>query len=444
MNTRSRALAIGWFVLTAASAFGQDGAYDPTFGNAGRTWIDVTSSSSDQGYRLIPMPNGNLFMGGACYPSTSVGESCVAWLTPSGVLANGYGPSGNGTAWLNSFTGWPKDETGISSLAAFPDGRVAIVAVKDSSGGYVGLLRQNGTGLDASVGNGAGYIAPAFTPLLVRITPQSQLIVVGVTGASQDTLLVTRLNSDFRVDTTFGTGGSTTLSFPDGGYYPEGMTLQRDGKIVTIGGAGFGMLGITRMTASGQPDAAFGVNSDGRFETNFGIYSATGKDIVEDKQGRLVFAGEAGLDNSADAEWLVGRLLSGGAIDPSFNGGSPQTFIIVGSTKYNLGACCVALQSDNRIVVAGSEVRPTTDPSLYFGIARFNENGAFDSTYGVGGESYGDLSPEGANVESDSVSSMILVPGGVVVAGHTSVQSNETRFSAAKETIELIFADDFE
>ena len=71
-------------------------------------------------------------------------------------------------------------------------------------------------------------------------------------------------------------------------------------------------------------------------------------------------------------------------------------------------------------------------------------DGSFDGSFGGGGQSYGDMSPEAPNAVSDAPESMVIVPGGIVVGGYTVVTSGEVRFSAAKERIDLLFADDFE
>jgi len=436
-----------FFVLIAAtalasSACAQDGPYDPSFGDGGKTWIDVTPSLSDVGQRLITLPNGNLFMVGGCP------HACAAWLTPLGALATGFGTSGTGTAAFPDFPGWPNDEYyGGSDAAAFADGRIAVPTRKEG-GGYLTVLRADGTGLDPAVGNGAGYVSPPFKPLYVRVTTQQQLIIVGETLDAPAALVVARYDSTLHLDTAFGSGGYRIVGFAEGNASPGGMTLQRDGRIAVIGtilGSTHSIF-IVRLTAGGTPDPNFGVNSDGKFQSNFGnSYGANGNAIVEDKKGRLVIAGLAVTSASGQsAEWLVNRLLGGGATDTSFNGGQPQQFTIVSSSTGNgPQACCVALQSDNRIVVAGTMVRPG-GTGYYFALSRFFDNGGFDPSFGGGGQSYGDMSSQAPNVLSDYPSSLVMVPGGMVVAGSTSVTSNESRFSATRVRIDLLFAADFE
>lgn len=446
-HARSRN-AFRWLASLLAATFApsthaQDGAYDPSFGSVGRTWIDVTSSTSDQGTQLILLPHGNLFMAGVCGDSK---VACAAWLTPAGAPAAGFGVSGTGKAWFSAYTGWPIDAREPAGVAAFADGRVAAAVYKSLGGSYLAMLRADGTGLDPAVGNGAGYVSPPFTVAQVRVTAQQQLIVVGQVQTSPAAIVVARYDSTLHLDASFGNAGSTTIGFPDGDVSPNGMTLQRDGKIVVIGTVYRAprAIAIVRLTAGGNPDPDFGINSDGRYASSYGTtYGTGGTDIVEDKKGRLVFSGYTRTDDNYGGEWLVNRLLSGGAIDSGFNGGAPQQFTIISSTTaYSPHACCVAMQSDGRIVVAGSMVRAGT--GYYFALARFLDDGAFDYSYGGGGQSYGDMSTQAPDVLSDYPSSMVIAAGGIVVGGATQLNSYETRFSAAKARIDPLFAADFE
>ena len=440
-NPLRRAAALMAAATLACSAHAeQDGAYDPGFGSVGRTWIDVTSSNSDESTKLIRLPNGNFFMGGYC-GNTAI--ACAAWLTPSGELATGYGTSGTGTAWFSDFPGWPNDNFGVWDAAAFADGRVALAIQGDNT--HLAVLSADGTGLDPAVGNGAGYISPPFQPLRIRVAAQ-QVLVAGAASTAPYDFVLARYDSSFHLDTSFGNSGYATIAFNDGRFFPYGMTLQRDGKIVVVGSVFStpGALGIVRLTAGGDPDPDFGVNSDGRYESTYASqYGAIGIDIVEDKKGRLVVAGLVGTGTNNEGKWLVNRLLSGGAVDPSFNGGNPQLFAIFDTSREDSpSACCVALQSDNRIVVAGTMDRPVTYDK-YFALARFTDNGAFDSSFGNGGQSYGDMSTQAPNVKTDFPNSLVIVPGGIVIGGTTGA-NGEDRFVATKVQIDLLFAADFE
>jgi hypothetical protein len=79
----------------------------------------------------------------------------------------------------------------------------------------------------------------------------------------------------------------------------------------------------------------------------------------------------------------------------------------------------------------------------YFAVARFTDIGALDSSYGIAGQSYGDMSPQ-PDSHNDVPASMVVVPGGVVIGGATRVTGGELRFSVTKVKIDPLFASNFE
>jgi len=431
----------------ACPAHALDGAYDPSFGDGGRTWIDVSASTTDQGYKLLPLAGGNFFMGGQCG-----GKACAAWLTAAGAKASGYGPAGTGTALFTDFIAWPDDADFIRGAAAFPDGRIALIVGRTGGGAYLVLLRANGTGLDPAIGNGAGYVTVPFTARRVAVTPQQQVIVVGATPTAPLGFNTARYDSNFHLDTTFGTGGSTAIGFPSLDAFPYGIALQKDGKIVVVGYAADSMgvpsVAIVRLQSGGLPDPDFGADADGRYLSKLGnADGASAFQIVEDAQGRLVYVGSARVDGGTGTKWLVNRILGGGAGDASFNNGHPQQFTIGGtSTTSGPQASAVAVQRDGRIVVTGTLTRPLGGDTYgwYFGMARFTDLGYLDSDWEGTGQSYGDMSTQSPFVTTDVVTSLVVVPGGVVIGGYSTVVSDESRFVATKMQIELLFGNGFE
>ena len=433
--------------LTCPPAHALDGAYDPSFGDVGKTWIDVSASTTDQAYKLLQLAGGNFFMGGQCG-----GKACAAWLTAAGAKASGYGSAGTGTTLFTDFIAWPDDADFIRGAAAFQDGRIALIVGRPGASAYLVLLRANGAGLDPTIGNGAGYVTVPFAARRVAVTPQQQVIVAGATPTAPVGFNTARYDSNFHLDTTFGTGGSTAIGFPPLDAFPYGIAVQKDGKIVVVGYAADSMgvpsVAIVRLQSGGLPDQDFGADSDGRYLSKLGnADGASAFQIVEDAQGRLVYVGSARVDGGTGTKWLVNRILGGGAGDASFNNGHPQEFTIGGtSTTSGPQASAVALQRDGRIVVTGTLTRPLGGDTYgwYFGMARFTDLGYFDSDWEGAGQSYGDMSTQSPFVTNDVVTSVVVVPGGVVIGGYSTVVSGESRFVATKMQIELLFGDGFE
>ena len=65
-------------------------------------------------------------------------------------------------------------------------------------------------------------------------------------------------------------------------------------------------------------------------------------------------------------------------------------------------------------------------------------------SYGGNVQSYGDMSPLTNDFRSDAPRSMVIVPGGVVIGGSTTLDGFVTGFSATKIRIDPLFAADFE
>src|SRR5262249_10806719 len=154
-----------------------------------------------------------------------------------------------------------------------------------------------------------------------------------VAGTSDGNLALARYNADGRLDTAFGTGGKVTRHFsaPLAANIHGGIDLAIDpntdplnadaGKIVVAAQLSQGPLVVVRLSTNGTPDASFG---------------------------------------SSGAGYVSISALNGGT------------------------AAAVAVQSDDRVVVAGiNPGSPSTGQDI--GLARFNTDGTPDTTFGSGG-----------------------------------------------------------
>ncbi len=250
------------------------------------------------------------------------------------------------------------------------------------------------------------------------------------------------------LDATFGNDGIVTVAFPAGQSSARAVVLQADGMIVGAGAAGTDV-GLVRVDADGIIDASFG--GVGLVTTNFGDTERANA-IVQQSDGKLVIAGEMSSssvilaryqttgfrDGSFGAGGLVftpgqiaralvlqpdGMLVAGGpgassgfmliryddggAVDPAFGtGGVAGAFY--GSPDLELYA--LALQPDGKIIAAGGG-------GDTIALARFNDDGTPDGTFGTGGEATTTVSAgPAALVTNDSQARAIAVqPDGKVV-----------------------------
>jgi uncharacterized delta-60 repeat protein len=142
--------------------------------------------------------------------------------------------------------------------------------------------------------------------------------------------------------------------------------------------------GVARFTSSGRADSTFGVG--GEVTTTFKPgHSAETSDVYAlaiQTDGKIVAAGQA---IGTTAAFALARYNVDGTLDPAFGSkGEVTTDIPAGPTSSNDYARAMSIQSDGKIVVAGTTV-PSTGTAVNVGLVRYNSNGTLDTTFGTGG-----------------------------------------------------------
>lgn len=217
---------------------------------------------------------------------------------------------------------------------------------------------------------------------------------------------VHRLNPDGVPDTSFGDKGTISIDGP-GTDRLRAVVIQPGGKI-TVGGSADGRARLYRFDAQGKPDPGFGANGIAALTTETVTEHVHSLTIAPD--GKLVAAGET-FDGLGDA--IVWRRDGAtGAPDATFNAGGRFHFGFgVDSTERALG---VAVQPDNRIVVAGN----TTVGTDAF-VARLDPVLGFDTAFRDGGKARLDVGG------GEFANTVTLQPdGNIIVAGRTTVGFN--------------------
>lgn len=203
----------------------------------------------------------------------------------------------------------------------------------------------------------------------------------------------TAIAADGDLDPSFGEEGIALTGIVDGGGSASacGPVVQPDGKILLCstradnGSSGADMF-VARFTADGTLDPSF--SFDGKVTIDFdggdGLDSALG--LALDAEGRVVVVGSTspdGLDDTTD--FAIARLTPDGELDATFGAGSGKrtvAFDLVGGSGDDT-AMDVAIQSNGRILVAGSAERDTgTD----FAVVRLLEDGTTDASFNLTGK----------------------------------------------------------
>ncbi len=277
--------------------------------------------------------------------------------------------------------------------------------------------------LDANFGTGGVVITPIGVEargIAVVLQPDGKFVVAGVgtPDFSQHNLLLARYIADGTLDSAFGTGG---IAMAAGWYWADGVALQADGKIITVGlsyntQSSSSLCTVARFSSGGVIDATFGVG--GTVATQLARPeimdpSTTCDAVALQQDGKIVIA--AGSPAYLGGVGVI-RLNADGSRDVSFGNGGEVVVI----TRYSGGtATGIVVQSDGKIIVGGysSFYIPTGKPSDATGyslgqfvLARFDTTGAIDTTFGQDGIVLG---PAGDPMYQ--LNAVVLQPNGNVV-----------------------------
>jgi uncharacterized delta-60 repeat protein len=270
----------------------------------------------------------------------------------------------------------------------------------------------------------------------VAIQTDGKIVVVGEAplspGQPASKFAVTRYKPDGTLDDTFGGDGKVTTDFPTHSS-AFGVAIQADGKIVVAGravrpGTPVFVFAVTRYHPDGTLDDTFSQN--GKLRTGFEDRSAPGDEVAIQPDGKIVVVGSV-LSSPPGSDpfhrFAVVRYNPDGTLDDTFGGDGKVT------TRIGEGANgdSVAIQSDGKIVVAGTMQKPGFG-QVMFALTRYNPDGALDDTFagngklrtGFGGHpGEGRAGAEGVAVQPD---------GKIVAAGGLFIDDNTAKFALAQ------------
>ena len=500
----------------ALARYNPDGSPDTSFGTGGKVLTQIPGKEDLQSIALVP--DGKILAAGPgtyqdpAHPmdaSYSTGVIDVARYNSDGSLDTSF--SGSGYIYRH-FESSLDDSFHTAAVAVQGDGKVLV-----GSGFKIdfAVWRFNVDGsLDTSFGLGGMGTIPFYYGTLtaggfysygsisnMTIQPDGKILVAGPESINADgglTWAIGRYNSDGSVDDGFGSRGLVGVNqeWFFGHPGPANLLLQSDGKII-MGGRDvtFGTLNLIldRYLPDGSRDPTFhssdipfsgdsawgsgglALSPDGTVllasTLTFGLYrhpqyqaetglarvqgdlpvapaTATasdtpavvqfgdldptfgfqGRTVVNDpspvslpdsiqhrakavavqSDGKILIAGSTGtLRNGGAGDFYLQRLNHNGSIDPTFgNGKSVDTHF--GPVSFSTS---LLIQPDGKIVGGGAtEDSATSTTNADFALARYNRDGSLDSTFGSGGEITTDFPG------NEKVDALALAPGGKIVA----------------------------
>jgi uncharacterized delta-60 repeat protein len=286
--------------------------------------------------------------------------------------------------------------------------------------------RPDGT-LDTSFGNhgrvttdiagGAGDVATALV-----VQADGKLVAAGLTSgpAGQDFALV-RYRPDGTVDPSFGNHGRVTTDFAGGADAAHALIIQADGKLVAAGSATAGTnqdFAIARYHPNGTPDLSFGTGGRATIDIA-GAFDEARALVVQG--GKLVMAGFTFTGDAATGDFALARFTAAGRPDNTFGTGGRVITDFAGGFD---DARALVLQG-GKLVAAGSA---TTSSGPDFALARYDDHGSLDPTFGTGGKVTTDFAPVFG--DADEINALAVQQGKLVAAG-SSFTGGGLRFDFA-------------
>ena len=407
------------FLSVPGAAYAAPGDLDSTFSGDGKLTVDLGGPERGESVALRPNPStpNSIAVAGSITPDES-GESfdfafALINSTGGGVTGNAYNFSGD------------SDESALGIAVQRNDQRVVMVGQTDAGSGGFGVARLDGNlTLDPGF-NTVGWLSgPSGVALDVATQDDRDIVAVGFTGDNDlgDFRIVQytatgQLDPEFSLD---GDGEQTT-DFSNGADQAHAVAIQpADQKIVVAGLAGppgESDFALARYTTAGSLDSSFSA-PDGKLTTDFGGVSFADDVAVQDDGKILV----AGTDNAATGDFALARYNTDGSLDTSFSCDGKQITDFAGNTEVANG---VAVQSDGRIVVAGSSFSQTTVND--FAVARYNPDGSLDT--GFSGDGKQTVPFAATDVATDLV---IQADGNIVLAGYTESSALNGDFALAR------------
>ncbi|MEM7111755.1 MAG: choice-of-anchor Q domain-containing protein [Chloroflexota bacterium] len=242
------------------------------------------------------------------------------------------------------------------------DGSIIVVGTNSNK---LAMVRYSSTGaLDTSFdGDGKLTDTALGTGRDVALQDDGHIVVVGSTNSLN--FGASRYEADGSADDSFGSSGHVTTDM--GGFdQAYGVAIDRYNKIVVVGSNGD--FALVRYKSDGEIDDSFG--DDGKQTTNF-KGSDTAFDVaISDTSYDIIVVGQARDAIGTGTDFAIARYSSSGNLDSDFDSDGKQTLDSGRDDRWD----SVALQSDDKIVVAGTN-------GADFVVARYTSDGSLDTSF---------------------------------------------------------------
>jgi uncharacterized delta-60 repeat protein len=412
----------------------EGGLLDETWTWDGTTWTNRSPATSppprrNMGLAFDPAMDRMVMFGGDGY-SGLLGDTWTwdgsAWRGPdAGKLDTTFSDGMVST----DFTG---GDDSAGGLAILEDGKIVAAGAANAYGlnPMFAVARYEADGsLDATFGGGAVTTDLAWEKVDlandVVLQPDGKIVAAGIveTGVGDTRFAVVRYNSDGTLDTSFSGDGVTRADFSSGTDEAFGTALLSDGRIVAAGTADATSanpkFAVAVFTPDGALDKTFG--GDGKVTTDLSSGLEGASDVAVQSDDRIVVAGESG--SGSNRKFALARYHTDGSLDPSFSGDGKVKIDVAEGGDFALG---VTIAPDGRILAAGGTGSDGSNPM--FGLIRLATDGTLDHLFNDGGRVTTDFT--GGSDYASGVA--IQADGRVVAVGEAASDGSNSKFAVAR------------
>ena len=276
--------------------YNSDGTLDNSFGTGGKVTTDI-SGFNDYGSCVKLQSDGKIVMAGYTYNGSYTALAVVRY-NSDGTLDHSFDTDGIATVRCGDVY------LDGQSLAIQNDGKiVASATTRFPTNEYdILVVRLNANGSPDSTFDHDGILSTDFCyhddAYSVAIQADGKIIVA---GASYDTVnivmgknvMLIRYKTDGSIDSSFGRNGKVITEVTNQADIAYAVTIQSNGKIVTVGHSSDGvsnfLIILTRYNPNGNLDSTFGIN--GLVITNMASQHEFGEAIALQADGKIVISG---------------------------------------------------------------------------------------------------------------------------------------------------------
>jgi uncharacterized delta-60 repeat protein len=314
--------------------------------------------------------------------ATSDGQNEVLRFNPDGSPDITYDYKGAAT----SLFGGPGEP--LSAVAIDSAGRAIVVGT--SNGDFaVGRFLSNGQ-VDSTFGSGGMTLTTIGSGTnaasAVTIDALGRIVVAGRTSTGSATdIAIARYSTDGTLDHSFGQNGIITQDLGGITETARSVVTLPDGSIV-VASSTWGGVALTRYAQDGTIDPTFG-------SAGISLLSLPGMHTDVEKlialhDGKFLLTGYANTTVGTSGQAVIAKFLSDGTPDPSFGAGGVVLAALGPDFSFGYD---VIVDDQGRILVAG---QARDGASVDAVLARFDQFGALDTTFGNDGSIIVDVSDD--------------------------------------------------